>query len=232
MLDLASDFDPPRRAIASLPHLIAAQRRLVVSMVVRDDGIPEALADEALLLPSWPHREADPRRPLVHLQRSRDPSGIPGATLLVAEALFHEATMPPLTRAREAVLETLESLLPFIERHYLVVDSPHDGLPLWDFRSGARRDVGRASVRAGGASLEPEPMPARWRIDPPRFYGMAAEPLRTPLEGAYVVGPSALPSLGQEGELLAAWSVARLITRTDRRKERMRREMWRKIELG
>jgi hypothetical protein len=41
-----------------------------------------------------------------------------------------------------------------------------------------------------------------------------------------------LPALGQEGELLAAWSAARLITRTDRRKEQMRREMWSKIELG
>jgi hypothetical protein len=52
------------------------------------------------------------------------------------------------------------------------------------------------------------------------------------LGGAFVVGPSALPALGQEGEILAAWSVARLITRTDRQKERMRREMWSKIELG
>jgi hypothetical protein len=47
-----------------------------------------------------------------------------------------------------------------------------------------------------------------------------------------VVGPSALPALGQEGEVLAALGAARLITRTDRRKERMRREMWSKIELG
>jgi len=45
------------------------------------------------------------------------------------------------------------------------------------------------------------------------------------------VGPSALPALGQEGELLAAWSAARLVTRTDKRRERMRREMWNTIEL-
>jgi hypothetical protein len=75
-------------------------------------------------------------------------------------------------------------------------------------------------------------MAARWRIEPPAFHGLAAEPLRTPLGGAFVVGPSTLPALGQEGELLAAWSVARMITRTDKRKERMRREMWSKVELG
>jgi hypothetical protein len=232
LLDLTSDFDPPRRALALLPHLIASEWRFVVSMVVRDEGLPASLGDEAFLLPSWPHRGNHPRRPLVHLQRWREPSGIPGATLLVAEAALPEAASLPIARAREAVLETVESLLPYVERHYLIVDSPHDGRPLWDFRSGTRRDIGRASLRSTGGSLEPEPMAARWRVDPPTFHGVAGEPLRTPLEGAFVVGPSTLPMLGQEGELLAAWSAARLITRTDRRKERIRREMWRKIELG
>jgi hypothetical protein len=75
-------------------------------------------------------------------------------------------------------------------------------------------------------------MGARWRVDPPRFHGLAAEPLRAPLAGAFGVGPSTLPALGQEGEVLAAWGAARLITRTDKRKERMRRDMWSKIELG
>jgi hypothetical protein len=232
LLDLTSDFDPPRRALASLPHLIAGEWRFVVSLVVRDEGLPTSLGDEAFLLPSWPHRAVDARRPLVHLQRWREASGIAGASLLVAEASFPEGAHLPVARAREAVLETVEALLPFVERHYLIVDSPHDGRPLWDFRSGARREIGRASLRAAGGSLEPEPMGGRWRVDPPSFHRLAAEPLRTPLDGAFVVGPSALPALGQEGELLAAWSAARLITRTDRRKERMRREMWRKIELG
>jgi hypothetical protein len=123
-------------------------------------------------------------------------------------------------------------LLPFVERHYVVIDSPHDGRPLWDFRSGARKEVDRTALRISGGSIDCEPMAARWHIDPPAFHGLAAEPLRTPLGGAFVVGPSALPALGLEGELLAAWSAARTITRTDRRRERMRREMWNKIEIG
>jgi phytoene dehydrogenase-like protein len=232
LLDLTSDFDPPRRALATLPHLISAEWRFVVSVVVRDEGLPAALADEAFLLASWPHRQHDPARPLVHLQRWRQPCGVPGATLLVAEAAFPEGTSLPVERAREAVLETLESLLPYVERHYLVVDSPHDGRPLWDYRSGTRREVGRAILRSGGGSLEAEPMATRWQVDPPTFYGLGGEPIRTPLGGTFVVGSSTLPALGQEGELLAAWGAARLITRTDRRKERMRREMWSKIELG
>jgi phytoene dehydrogenase-like protein len=232
LLDLTTDFDPPRRALAALPHLIAAEFRFVVSLVVRDEGLPAPLADEAFLLATWPHRHTDPTRPLVHLQRWRRPCGIEGATLLVAEAAFPEGTSLPVSRAREAVLETLESLLPFVERHYLVVDSPHDGRPLWDFRGGSRREVSRAILRSSGGSLEAEPMATRWQVDPPTFHGLGGEPVRTPVGGMFVVGPSTLPALGQEGELLAAWSAARLITRTDRRKERIRREMWSKIELG
>jgi phytoene dehydrogenase-like protein len=232
LLDWTSDFDPPRRAMAALPHLVPAQWRFVVSLIVRDEGLPAPLGDESFLLPAWPHRGLDPSTPLVHLQRRRDACGMPGATLLVAEAAFPEGSPLPVSRAREAVLAVIESLLPFIERHYLVIDSPHDGRPLWDYRSGRRTEIDRVTLRASGGSLDAEPMAARWHVEPPSFHGLAAEPLRTPLGGAFVVGPSTLPALGQEGELLAAWSVARMITRTDRRKERMRREMWSKIELG
>ncbi len=232
LLDLTSDFDAPRRALAALPHLVPAEWRFVVSIVVRDEGLPAPLAEEAFLLPAWPHRGLDPSTPLVHLQRRRDPCGIEGATLLVAEAAFPQDSPLPVARAREAVLAAIESLLPFVERHYMVIDSPHDARPLWDYRSGARKEVDRGALRAAGGSLEAEPMAACWRVDPPTFHGLAAEPIRTPLAGAFVVGPSALPALGLEGELLAAWSAARMITRTDRRRERMRREMWSKVELG
>ncbi|MGA2449297.1 MAG: NAD(P)-binding protein [Polyangiaceae bacterium] len=232
LLDLTFDFDPPRRLLGALPFLLPAEWRFVVSMIVRKEALPEPLGEESFLLPMWPHRSG-PRddAPLVHLQRSRAPCGVEGAVLLVAEASFPEGSPLPLGRAREAVLATVEAMLPFVECHYLVVDSPHDGRPLWDYRSGTRKDVDRAVLRLSGGTLDAEPMRGRWRIDPPGLYGIAAEPIRTPLGGAYAVGPSTLPALGQEGELLAAWSAARIITRTDRQRERMRREMWSKVEL-
>jgi phytoene dehydrogenase-like protein len=232
LLDLTTDFDPPRRSLAALPRLVPAESRFVVSIVVRNEGLPEPLGGESFLLPSWPHKGQEGDRPLVHLQRLREPCGIAGATLLVAEAACPEGSSLPIRRAREAVLQAIEAHLPFLERHYLIIDSPHDGRPLWDLRAGARKEIDRAALRASGGSLDAEPMGARWRVDPPGFHGLGGEPIRTPLAGAFVLGPSALPALGQEGELLAAWSAARLITRTDRRKERMRRDMWSKIELG
>jgi len=41
-----------------------------------------------------------------------------------------------------------------------------------------------------------------------------------------------LPALGQEGRLLAACSAARLVTQSDKRKARVRREMWTKLEIS
>jgi hypothetical protein len=232
LLDLTSDFDPPRRALGELPHLLPAERRFVLSMVVRDEGLPATLSDESFLLPAGPGRRGSASAPVVHLQRWRPGCGVDGATLLVAEAMLPEGGALPLSRAREAVMATVEALLPFVERHYLVVDSPHDGRPLWDLRGGSLREVDRATLRGGGATLDAEPMAARWRVEPRTFHGLGGEPVRAPLGGAFGVGPSTLPGLGQEGELLAAWGAARLITRTDKRKERMRRDMWSKIELG
>jgi hypothetical protein len=68
-----------------------------------------------------------------------------------------------------------------------------------------------------GGSLEPEAMVPRFQVTPPQLAGLAGEPIRTALGNVFVVGRSVLPALGQEGELLAAWGVARIITRTDRR---------------
>ncbi len=225
ILELASGFVPSRRAVAGLPTMHARERRFVVTMAVRDAGIPEPLAAESFLLPQVS------RYPPVHLQRVRPTSAPAGTSLLIAETIL-ESTALGLPDARERVLGSVERFLPFIERHYLLVDSPHDGRPLWDLRSGTRKDVDRTRLRGGGGSLDAESMIPLWEAEPAQLHGLGGEPLRTPLGGAFVVGRTTLPALGQEGELLAAWGAARMITRTDRRKEKMRREMWSKIELG
>lgn len=227
LLDLASDFDPPARAVAALPRLVPSEWRFVTSIVVRDEGLPAALGEEAFLLPGGSRGST-----FVHLQRRREPCGIPGATLLVAEALLPEASERTVARARDVVLGAIADVLPFVGRHVLLVDSPHDGRPLWDHRSGRRVEVDRGALRAGGGSLDGEAMTARWHVDAPSMHGLAAEPVRAPLGGAFILGASTLPALGQEGELLAAWSAARMVTRTDKRRERIRREMWSKVELG
>ena len=232
VLELARDFVVPRSEKA--PTLTVGENRFVMSLVVRPEGVPRPLATESFLLPA--------KGMVVHLQKA--PGAAPGTVLLVAEAILPEGAS--LARVREDVLATILAFLPFIEKHALVCDSPHDGRPLWDFRNATPADaavgpaswglraqsVDRSRLRASGGSLEAEPMVPRFHVTPPQLHGLAGEPIRTALGNVFVTGRSTLPALGQEGELLAAWGVARVITRTDRRKEKMLREMWSKVELS
>jgi hypothetical protein len=105
----------------------------------------------------------------------------------------------------------------------------HDGLPVWVYDEQGRHDLERA--RLTGASARAEPMERQLEVDPPGFLGIAGEPLRGPIERTLLLGASVLPGLGQEGQLLAACSAARLVTRSDKRRARVRREMWTKMEI-
>ena len=69
-----------------------------------------------------------------------------GATLLVAEVLLPDRGGAPLPLARDAVLDVLTSELPVLERHLVLVDSVHDGLPVWVYEQGKRRAVDRTLV--------------------------------------------------------------------------------------
>jgi hypothetical protein len=158
----------------------------------------------------------------------------------------------PLTEARAWVVDRLTEQLPFLERHLLAVDSVHDGLPVWCFdESMLSHD--EAAMRTEGPGKRPasaprptelertvltnagaraEPMDRQLEVDPPGYLGLAGEPIRGPIERTLLVGASVLPGLGQEGRLLAACGAARLVTQSDKRKARMRREMWTKIEIS
>jgi hypothetical protein len=133
-----------------------------------------------------------------------------------------------LLEAREAVLSSLREALPFLDEHLLIVDSPHDGLPLYDYRTGKRREIDR--VHLHGSSPSAEPMERLWAVEPAGYLDLAGEPVRGPIPNTYLVGKTVLPGLGQEGELMAAFGAAKLITRKDGARQKMRRQMWSKIE--
>lgn len=247
-----------KRAQREWPRITSSIGRFVLSLIVRREGLPDPLGEEIFFLPgerggqrsSLSFRPSAPgsasaqaarlasavrssRPPVapryaVHLQRVGPRTG--DEALLVAELLLADSDPLPLVDAREAVLGVLTAELPFLERHLLVVDSVHDGLPAWIYEAGQRRLVDRAALRGG--CTDPEPMVRQFEVDPPGYLGLGGEPIRGPIERTLLVGRTVLPGLGQEGQLLAAWGAARLVTRTDRRKERMRRDMWSKVEIG
>ena len=212
------------------PRVTALSGRFVTSLVVKSEGLPEPLAEESFLLPRRGGRP-DPRRLAVRIQKFEGTdSNHADETLLVAEALVPKRGSLTLLEARESILATLYEQFPFLDRHVVLVDSPHDGLPLYDQSSGARREIDR--IHLAESSPGPEPMQCLWTVEPPGYLGLAGEPVRGPIPGTYLVGTTVLPALGQEGQLIAAASAARLITRKDRSREKLRREMWTKIETG
>jgi len=214
------------------PRLNAAAGRFVVSLIVNTRGLPDPLSSEAFVIPNERKRR-DPRHPTVHLQRFEasafsERQQAKDESLLVAETLLPTRGSLTLLEAREAVLGSLRDAVPFLDEHLLIVDSAHDGLPLYDYRSGARREIDR--VHLHGTITGAEPMERLWTVEPTGYLEIAGEPIRGPIPNTYLVGKTVLPGLGQEGELMAAFGAARLITRKDGARQKMRRQMWSKIE--
>jgi hypothetical protein len=225
VLDRAPGVVLPRRVIEDLPQVEEPVRRFTLCLVVRSDVVPEALPQHSFLA----SRHA--ALPQVFLQRQTGRAA--ATTLLVAEALLPEGA--DLRRARERVLSVIEEHLPFVDRGVLACDSVHDGRPMWLFDTDGRHEIDRATLRAAGLLPEPEPMAPLYRVssahDAKEMRGLAGEPLRGPISGVFHAGPTVLPALGQEGELMAAFGVARIISRTDSAKEKMRKELWSKLEM-
>jgi phytoene dehydrogenase-like protein len=232
LAELSQGKGVTRAAERDWPRLVPETGRFVVSAVVRRALLPTPLPSESFLLP--PGSPRDPRKPVVHLTWYDAAALAEGApvreneVLLVAEALLPARGPLTLLEARAAVVDTLRTALPFFDEHVRVIDSVHDGLPLFDASDGPAREIDR--IHLEGAAAGAEPMRRQWTVDPPGYRALAGEPLRGPIPGTYLVGPSVLPALGQEGELLAAASVAHLITRRDRSRQRLRQKLWSKIE--
>ena len=61
--------------------------------------------------------------------------------------------------------------------------------------------------------------------------GVCSLPVRAPIKRLVICNDQVVPGLGLEGRFLAAWSAARVISRSDKKKEWMRRGRWGKLEL-
>lgn len=236
LAELSGGAGVTKKARDQWPRIDVVGARFVTSLIVDDAGLPEPLPRESFVLAS------DSTLPHVHLQRLNLAAFMPPPaeddpplerSLLVAEILLPEVGGVHLLGARQATLTALTSYLPFLEEHLVLVDSPYDGLPAWNYtRDGRgknhRKEIERIHLR--GVSPRAEAMDPRFIVSPPGYLGLAGEPLRGPIVGTYLVGPSVLPALGQEGEVLAAWGVAKLLTKKDKSRQKLRTQMWTKIE--
>lgn len=209
----------------SWPHVTEGAPRFVASVVVARAAVPDLLPRESVLFAADPAR-VDPFRPPLRVQVSDDAP--PGESLLVVETFLPDEIR--VEDARSLVVSGLVGHLPYLERHLRLVDSPHDGHPVWAYEGGRRQLVDRLKLRGG--SMHAEPMESLVASDAWSFDGLSAEPVRGPIERTFLVGPSVLPALGQEGELLAAETAARLVTKADPNRKKMRIDLFGRVELG
>ncbi|HEX4351815.1 MAG TPA: hypothetical protein VHZ95_02855 [Polyangiales bacterium] len=141
-------------------------------------------------------------------------------TLLPARRVEDEPSF--IARVREECLESARELVPFLDQHLVLVDSPHDGKPPdGDFKKLAASQLARRG---------PSTMPAIYSYPLVTHLGLCALPIRTPIKRLLLCNSQLVPGLGSEGELLAACSTARVVTWADRSRSWMRRRLWAKVE--
>ncbi|MFO0678055.1 MAG: hypothetical protein U0169_16085 [Polyangiaceae bacterium] len=233
----ASSVDPD--AVRELPVLHPTSFRAVVNVVLRREAVPVPLGTDAFLLPNERKdaRAASPvdtRVPDVRVQRVPAPAQVSGSddgVTLAVELLASDARDAPVTSAnvRDRALEAVVRTFPFAARHVLAVDSPHDGKPLWDYRNGTRVLVERALLQKGGATKSTEPRAIRFETDRTWFHGLAVDAVPGAFKNAFHVGRSVLPTLGTEGEVLAALAALRILRGLEPKKESIGADFRRKV---
>jgi hypothetical protein len=163
---------------------------------------------------------------LLHVELSRLDAE---HSLLCAEALLPARSVEDRDSTfddeRERVMATLSELIPFIDRHMLLIDSPHDGKKPW--ARDPELDLTTAALERRG----PQTMPIVHAFPVTTALSVCAMPVKTPLRGLLLCSQQVAPGLGVEGELLAAASAAHVVRRSDRGREWLRRRLWTKVEI-
>lgn len=223
-LRLLPDRRPFEELFERVGEPVARYYRYTLNLRVRAEGVPAGMARDVLFV-------RDPGRPLSGanlLRVEAHPADAKGRRLLCVQALLPRRAVEDvsdyLEGVREHVVASLGELVPFLGSSLLEMDSPHDGRPAQDV--------------AGRRTIEPT---ARWARGPHTMetvygypiasaLGVCALPVRTPIKRLLICNAQVVPGLGIEGQLLAAWSAARQVSRSDRRPAVLRRGLWTKLE--
>lgn len=193
--------------------------RYTLCLLVRPEAIPAGMGPRVIAV-------RDPGQPVIEDNALAITVGTAARLRSDRVPLWVECLVPAtaasagsgyLAVLRARIRKQLSQLLPFFERHLLVLASPHDGLT---------PDLG--SSDKGGAAPDPiiaTPMTAALACDLPRALGVAGIPHATGTKNLYLANSENLPGLGPEGEFVSAWGAARLIAGPRPRRETARREI-------
>jgi phytoene dehydrogenase-like protein len=191
---------PPKRLVEAAAIKPAAWKYLL-HLVAPLDALPDALGRFALVLGERVDGPLTNGNALaLHLA-----DGYGQHAVLSVEALASEATPEALAVLRGRVRARLDALFPFVDKHLLLVHSPHDGLP-----------PERATDSVAPPPIAPEPL---WAVPSGRTLGVGGVPHATGLKNVLLASRQVLPGLGLEGELAAGWGAARLILQKEKKRD-------------
>ncbi len=193
------DGEKPSKRLAEAAEVRATRWRYLLHLVAPLDALPDALGRLAFSV-------RDPNAPLaganalaLHLA-----DGYGQHAVLTVEALATDPAPAALAALRREIRAHVAELLPFVDRHLLLVHSPHDGI--------APEGVSEAAP----LPVEPDPV---WDVPEPRALGVCGVPHATGIKHLLLASRQVLPGLGLEGELHAGWSAARLVLQTERKRD-------------
>jgi hypothetical protein len=182
----------PKRLLALARAIRPTAYRFVLNLVVSGTGVAEGLAPITLVV-------VDPAAPLIgdnafalHADGPDDDGRVVLTVVANAPAPGDgEVLDDVLTALRARLLARIEDLLPFSAEHILLVHSPN--LPAPD----------------GPPPVGPEPL---WSSTLPASLGVGAIPYDVGVKAATPASAQSLVGLGLEGQFLAGWSAARIVS--------------------
>jgi phytoene dehydrogenase-like protein len=225
LLRLVPDRTPFEELFERIGEPVVRHYRYTLNLRVAAEGVPAGMSRDVFFVrdPERPASEAN----ALHVQV--DPPDAEGRQLLCVEALLPRRGIEDIPEylgtVRERVLASLGELVPFLGHHVELVDSPHDGRDVDDLRGGKRVQAAESWARGPQTMRRVHGFPVSTAL------GVCALPVRTPIKRLLLCNDQNVPGLGLEGLFLAAWSAARVVSKSDRRKDWMRRGRWGKLEV-
>lgn len=222
LLRLVPDRAPFEDVFERIGEPQARYYRYTLNIGIEAGGVPVGMADDAFCV-----RDVDRARAtesMLHIERHAPDED--GVVLLCVQSLISRRALDEspnhLAQMRERVLAAVAETVPFLGRHLVFVDSPHDGRDPLDARGETLVPPEEPWSRGQEFMEAVHGYPVRGAL------GVCAVPTRTPIERLYLCNDQVVPGLGLEGAWLAAATVARLVARHNRRKAWMRRGLFTK----
>ncbi|MGE0791562.1 MAG: phytoene desaturase family protein [Sandaracinaceae bacterium] len=224
LLRWVPDRSPFERLFEEIGEPVVRYYRYTLNLVLRKDGLPAGLSRDAFYV-------GDPGRLLADANALRIQSEPLDAErqLITVEALLPRRGIEDIPdyaySVRERVLASLGEVMPFFGDHVELIDSPHDGRGAQDMRAMVSLTSSEPWTR-GTATMR-----AIYGYPVSSMLGLSALPVRMPVKHLLCCSEQTVPGLGMEGMLLAAWSAAKVVSESDKSRDRLRRGRWGKLEL-